>query len=160
MAAPLDAWGPLGPSAAYLLNEADLADATPHASFVAFLMSHLHPKLLEKVRASNDREKRLMGLYQRSLAWMLTLENLKKVTYFQAIVAGTRALLETTIDIVLMHHDKGPRSASKIEWWEESEKLKAAEALMKYLERSKKPVSDAYQPLRDFVKNRKAEIDQ
>ncbi len=29
MAALLDAWGPLGTSAAYLLNEADLADATP-----------------------------------------------------------------------------------------------------------------------------------
>lgn len=132
-----------------------------NASFVASYMNGLHPKLLEKVKGSkNDREKRLVSLYQRSLAWMLTLVNLNKVTYFQAIVAGTRALLETTVDIVLMHHDKGPQSTSKMEWWEESEKLKAAEALMKYFERSRKPVSDPYLPIEDFVKNRKAEIDQ
>jgi hypothetical protein len=129
--------------------------------FVASYMDDLHPKLLEKVNGSkSDRDKRLVSLYQRSLAWMLTLAKLNKVTYFQAIVAGTRALLETTVDIVLMYHDKGPQSASKMEWWEESEKLKAAEALMKYFEKSKKPVPDPYRPIEDFVKNRGAQIDQ
>ena len=76
-------------------------------SLVAFYMNELHERLLAlPLFMNHDREKRILALYQRSLAWIRTLTVLDKTTYLQAIVASTRALLETTIDIVLMHHDK------------------------------------------------------
>jgi len=121
-------------------------------SLVAFYMNELHERLLAlPLFMNHDREKRILALYQRSLAWIRTLTVLDKTTYLQAIVASTRALLETTIDIVLMHHDKTTNSSEKMEAWEESGKLKAAQALISYFRRSKKPIPDLYSQLVSFV---------
>jgi hypothetical protein len=66
----------------------------------------------------------LRGLFYRNLALMIILEKLNDPAGFQSILASTRAMLEITVDMILIHHDKSAQSAAKIHWWGESAKLK------------------------------------
>jgi hypothetical protein len=105
--------------------------------------------VVEYMRKSNDmilgvlskdddtkiRDHALQGLWLRAFAWMQSLETLNHTKHFQAIASGNRALLEITVDLILLHSDKSNESASKMHWWAQSEKLKAATIIVNFLRR-------------------------
>lgn len=118
---------------------------------------------IQAVQPKNDtrhRDEALQGLWQRSLAWMLTLERLNHAKYFQAIVAGNRALLEIAVDIILLHKDKSNLSGWKLHSWAESEKLKAASHILRFLDEAGEVIPDEYRPLKDFVQRQKTIIEK
>ena len=52
---------------------------------------------------TEHRDRALRDLWRRSRAWMQSLELLNHVKHFQAISSANRALLEITVDIILLH---------------------------------------------------------
>jgi hypothetical protein len=106
-----------------------------------------------------EREECLYGLFLRADAWMQTLRMLDRAVHVQAIVAGNRSLLETAVDMILVHIDPTPASTERMRWWEESAKLKAAEAILTYFDQRHLHPPDVYQAQASFVANRKNEIE-
>ena len=126
---------------------------------VADHMEHrVHLKQQELINAA-DRENCLRGLFLRGLALTKTLARLNDPLDFQSIVAITRSLLELTVDMILVHHDKSPNSAAKMHWWGESAKLKQAEATVNYYGRCSRTVPDHHQFMVSFVQNSKGLVD-
>jgi len=64
--------------------------------------------------AVGHRDTSLKGIWLRALAWMQSLETLNHTKHVQAISAGNRALLEISVDMVLLHHDKSNALGWKI----------------------------------------------
>jgi hypothetical protein len=52
------------------------------------------------------RDACIKGLYARVLAWMQTIVKLNDPLDFQALSIANRALLEITVDLILLHQDK------------------------------------------------------
>lgn len=105
------------------------------------------------------KEACVKGLWMRAYAWMQSLEKLGDPLDFQAISAGNRALLEITVDLVLLHSDKTNASAWKMFWWGESEKLRASEQIVNYYSGQGIAVPDEYEGQVSFSKTRKSEIE-
>lgn len=117
--------------------------------------------LLERIDKTSDRDANLHGLFLRALAWMLTLDKLNQGRDFQAIISGARALLEITVDLILLHYDKTNGSAWRMKWWGESAKLKAAKAVIEYYKnRIKKPVPPSNEDIVTFVQNQESIINE
>ena len=79
-----------------------------------------HSKMIEGVfprKAEGYRDAAIQGLWFRAFAWMQSLEHLNSARHFQAISAGLRALLEMTVDLILLHHDKTNGLGWKIQQW-------------------------------------------
>src|SRR5205085_7561403 len=110
-----------------------LAAGFQHGIFLVtnYLKERVNP-LQDGLINPQNREDSLRALFLRALAWMLSLEKLNNATDFQSVFAATRAMLEITVDVVLLHHDKTTESAWRIRCWGESAKLKHAEALVSY----------------------------
>jgi hypothetical protein len=104
------------------------------------------------------RENALYGMFLRAVAWMRTLKKLTGPTDFQAVVACNRALIEITVDIILLHCDKSEASSWRIHWWEQSAKLKSAKALLFYYAHVGLPVPDSYSEQSGFVARQEAKI--
>lgn len=124
-----------------------------------YMKDRVHPKQEELINAG-DRENCLRGLFLRALGMTNTLARLNDPLDFQSIMAITRGLLELTVDMVLIHHDKSPNSAAKMHWWGESAKLKQAEATVNYYARCGRPVPDHHQFMVTFVQNSKGLIEK
>jgi hypothetical protein len=73
-----------------------------------------------------------VGGWWRSLSWQSSLTRLTSPADFQAVFAACRSLLEIVIDTVLIQHEQdGP---ARMRDWEESAKLKQAEAIQRYFQ--------------------------
>src|SRR5882724_10694626 len=75
---------------------------------VAEYMKNRSP-LIEDVFCKPDtgyRDACMKSLWLRARAWMQSLEVLNHAKHVQAISVANRALLEITVDLVLLHHDK------------------------------------------------------
>jgi len=116
--------------------------------------------LSDSVNLASDRDVYIHGLYFRAIAWMLSLRKLNDGVDFQPIVSGARTFLEITTDLVLIHYDKTNESGWRMRWWGMSAKLKSAKALVEYFNnRARKPISNEYQDVADFVTNEEAGIE-
>lgn len=131
------------------------------AQIVSDYMKDRYP-LIEGVIVKSEtgyREACLKGLWMRAYAWMQTVGKLNGPLDFQAISVGNRALLEITVDLVLLHHDKTNASGWKMYWWSESEKMRASEQIIKYYEDQGLPVPDRYEPQVEFFRDSKSSVD-
>jgi hypothetical protein len=128
---------------------------------VSYYMKDCHP-LIEGVIIKSEtghREACLKGLWMRAYAWMQTIGKLNDPLDFQAISAGNRALLEITVDLVLLHHDKTNESGWKMFWWNLSEKLKASEQIISFYNEQGLTVPDTYEAQEIFCRDEKSIID-
>jgi hypothetical protein len=123
---------------------------------IADYMREANQNLLDTLMDPSERETAMHGSFLRAASWMMSLKKLKHPSDVQAIVTCNRSLLEITVDIILLHGDKTEAAASRMYWWEESAKLKSAEAIVAYYS---KGVPDAYSPQIGFIANRKAMIE-
>jgi hypothetical protein len=129
--------------------------------------------VVEYMRKSNDmilgvlskdddtkiRDHALQGLWLRAFAWMQSLETLNHTKHFQAIASGNRALLEITVDLILLHCDKSNESPSKLHWWAQSEKLKAATSIVGFFTKANVAIPDEFKAQEIFYNNQKAGIE-
>jgi hypothetical protein len=119
-------------------------------------------ELISTVILRPDTELRdtvLKGLWLRSRAWLQTLEILNHTRHVQAISVANRALLEITVDMILIHHDKTNATAWKLYQWGESERMKAAEQLVNFYKEKHLPVPEEDKPIEVFYKEQKAMVD-
>jgi hypothetical protein len=131
------------------------------AQIVARYMKDRYP-LIEAIiikSQTGHREACLKGLWMRAYAWMQTLEKLNDPLDFQAISVGNRALLEITVDLILLHHDKTNESGWKMFWWNLSEKLKASEQIVNFYTEQGLAVPDKYEAQEEFLRNEKASVE-
>jgi hypothetical protein len=68
--------------------------------------------------------------YLRLVAWMHSVSQLQSPSDFQAVFAAARAMLEITVDAVLLQHLSD--AVAQLADWEESAKLKHAEAIGRF----------------------------
>lgn len=108
---------------------------------------------------TGHRETCLKGLWMRAYAWMQTLEKLNSSLDFQAVSVANRALLEITVDLILLHHDKTNESGWKMFWWNLSEKLKASEQVVNFFNEQGVTVPDTYHAQEIFYKDEKSIVD-
>ena len=81
---------------------------------------------------TGHRDVSMKGLWGRAHAWMQTLTKLNDPLDFQATAVANRALLEITVDLILLHQDKTNASGWKMHWWSESQKMKSAEQIIRF----------------------------
>jgi len=130
------------------------------AKLVSEYMEKSYHGLLNNIINPSDRERNLLLMYIRAMAWMSSIKVLNKSVHFQAIVSGSRALLEIFVDMSLLSYDKTDSSLLKMKWWEKSAKYKAAETFVNYYQSHGAAVPDEYQSLLDFVTSNKKEIEK
>jgi hypothetical protein len=108
---------------------------------------------------TKHRDNALLGLWLRALAWMQSLRRLDHARHFQAIAAGNRALLEITVDMILLHLDKTNTSGWKMHQWGASEKLRSAENTIRFFEKKKVALPEEYEDLKSFVSREKGLVE-
>lgn len=138
------------------VNERDAAEGLFRGVvLIADYMKEANQNLLDTLMKPSERETAMHGVFLRAASWMKTLKKLNHPSDVQAIVTCNRSLLEITVDIILLHEDRTNATASRMWWWEESAKLKSAEAIATYYSGD---VPDEYTPQVEFIKNRKTAI--
>lgn len=125
---------------------------------VSEYMDSISKNVLGTLIDSKPRENALYGMFLRAVAWMRTLKKLNEPTDFQAVVACNRALIEVTVDIILLHCDKSEASSWRMHWWEQSAKLKSAKALLTYYASVGLAVPNSYSEQDRFIANEEASI--
>ena len=131
------------------------------AQLVSQYMKDRYP-LIESVKIKSEsgyREAALKGLWMRAYAWLQTLAKLNDPLDFQAISVGNRALLEITVDLVLLHHDKTNESGWKMFQWNVSEKMKASEQIVNFYNAQGLGVPDTFEAQELFYKSEKSIVD-
>jgi hypothetical protein len=123
---------------------------------IADYMKDANQNLLDTLMEPSEQETAMHGSFLRAACWMMTLKKLKNPSDVQAIIACNRSLLEVTVDVILLHGDKTGAAASAMYWWEESAKLKSAEAIVAYYSEK---VPDEYSPQIGFIANRRSKIE-
>jgi len=82
-------------------------------------MITLRDFMRDKVRAVVERfdkeDGTVRALFLRGLGWLGTLAELKHPQHFQAALAGTRTLLELSIDLALHGQDAGMGEVGQVE---------------------------------------------
>ncbi len=112
---------------------------------------------IEAVGVKDDPGAVLSGQLLRMDAWLRTLCKLNEPADFQAVAAATRSLLESVVDIVLIHNT--PADHLKVLAWEQSTKLNYAEKLVAHLLRSGTGQSLQHAAVINFAKNSKAHVE-
>ncbi len=115
--------------------------------------------LLEGLITPSDRDIRLTALYQRGFLWMQSLEKLSSPQDFQGIVTCNRALFELTIDMILLAEGGSIYTPERMYWWEQSAKLKGAEALVRYYNEIGQTVPGTYSHQVDFIHRKKSIVE-
>jgi len=108
---------------------------------------------------TKDRDLALIGLWLRARAWMQSLELLNHAKHYQAMSSANRALIEITVDIILLYLDKTNVSGEKLYWWGQSEKVRAAELMLNYYNSHELAVPDEYMPLIEYYNDNKTIVD-
>jgi hypothetical protein len=119
-------------------------------------------ELIETVIPKPDtgyRDTAIKGLWMRSRAWLQTLEMLNHTRYVQAISVANRALLEITVDMILLHHDKTNASGWQLYQWGQSERMKAAEQLVNFYKEKGVPIPKEDEVIEVFYNDQKAMVD-
>ena len=103
------------------------------------------------------RDTAIQAIWTRAFAWMQSFERLNETKHIQAILAGNRALLEFTVDLVLLHTDPTNGSGWKMHHLAFSERLRAAEQMVNFYGAGNVP--DVHAEAEAFIAREKASID-
>ncbi|MGI8787444.1 MAG: hypothetical protein ACR2HG_06775 [Pyrinomonadaceae bacterium] len=101
---------------------------------------------------TNYRDDCIKGLWSRIYFWLYSLSRLNATRDFQAFGSANRAILEITIDLVLLHQDKSNSSGWKMYWWSRSEKLQGAEQVIKFFIEANIDIPNIYTEQQNFIK--------
>lgn len=126
---------------------------------VADYMAEVNKTFLNSILNPTFREQYLHGMFMRAISWTSSLKRLNTNQDFQALVACVRALFEIAVDLSLMHIDKTDSVCKRMRWWEESSKLKTAEALQRYYQTLDKPIPEEYDSEIEFIEKNKDKIE-
>lgn len=96
-----------------------------------FVNSFVRLVLVGRDAQSGPLAPAFIGGWWRSISWQSTLTRLTSPGDFQAVFSAARSLLEITVDAVLLHHLAD--AAGQMRDWEDSAKLKHAEAIARYI---------------------------
>ena len=107
---------------------------------------------------ARDDEAAILGAFLRIDAWMQTMTKCNGPADYQAVAAGARALLESTVDLVLLCADR--TNAEVVRDWEESAKLKHAACLVAYYTKLGMPLPDQDAAILSFFTNHHARIEK
>ena len=99
-----------------------------------FLNVQMRPRIV-LAAGGEESEDAFYGLFLRVLAWMRSLWKLDEPGDFQAIAVASRTLFEIAVDVTIMHFDAAANPPAKLDAWEVSAKLKAAERIRRFLAR-------------------------
>jgi hypothetical protein len=143
--------------------ETSTAFADAFYSGVQLVASYMEERfdLINSVLAKSStphRDNAIKGLWFRELAWMQSLAKLNHARHFQAMATANLALIEMTVDLLLLYTDKSNESGWKIHQWAESEKLRAATNIINYF--APGPIPGDFQVQENFYKNNKVMIEQ
>ena len=127
---------------------------------VATYAENVHREQIEKQLNPSPRETCLRGLFLRAALGLRTMKKLEQPSDLQALAACTRSLVEISVDMLLVHEDKGSACSERMEAWQESAKLKAAMLLVEHFRSQNREVPSEYKPQADFVDNKKSEIEK
>lgn len=116
----------------------------------AYLRREIHP-LIQAYQPASAREECLWGYFQRLEPSIVGVALLNHVSLLQLVTAGTRTLLELLVDAVLLYYSSPVDSVERIEAWERSAKLKAAEAAVDYASRVGRSGQERFRQMVDFV---------
>ena len=100
-------------------------------SVAKYMREKVRPRL-DSILHPSPREILMSGIFLRSLCWMETLARLDYVQDFQAVSAGTRALLEACVDAVLIDHDDTGHLTTKMADWSTSAKFLMSQEMVNF----------------------------
>lgn len=120
-----------------------------------FLEREVRPRLAKD--ASTPTDKTVAELFFRALMWMRSFRKLDWVNDVQALAAGTRAQLETAVDVTLLVADTSGDAIERMLAWERSSMLKYAERAVGYVDRTSGPTPDVG-PMRTFIATERTAI--
>lgn len=128
------------------------------SSFVwAYLCREIAP-VVTPLRPTSSRDECFWGYFQRVESTMRGVTLLKQVTLFPLVLAGTRTLLETLVDVVLLYHSSPHDAVNRIAEWERSATLKAAEAAVTYAKRRGRATDGLYLQMADYIESEGEDI--
>lgn len=113
--------------------------------------------MLKPLLPGNLSQNVTLGQFLRIDGWLRTLSKCDSPGDFQAVISATRAILEATIDVVLI--TSSPADAQRLLDWEESAKLKHAILVVEYYTRQKVAIPSEQQYLVDFATNERVRIE-
>jgi hypothetical protein len=97
-----------------------------------FINDHVRPIT---DRHDTNSERLYHGILLRLSSWFWSLSRLNHPGDYQAVTAGTRAIFEMTIDLILLAHDPD-NPLAKYAAWERSAKVHGAERLAKHFQKN------------------------
>ena len=124
---------------------------------VANYTRHVWTERIETQVGLTPREFCLSGLFLRVGWWMGSMKKLASPFDVQALSCCARSLVETTVDMLLIHMDKQADSAERMKCWEESARLKAAEGVLNHFG-STSNLPEYVKPQSDFVNAKQSTI--
>ena len=121
-----------------------------------FVQSTVRPTI-GQIGIKDDAGAVLLGQLLRVDAWLRTLRKLDHPGDFQAVASATRALLEATVDVVLVHHS--PADHKQLLAWEESSKLNYAEKLVAYFQRESGATPHQHRSVVEFASTQRSRVE-
>lgn len=112
---------------------------------------------IDQVRVQDDASAVLVGQLLRVDAWLRTLRKLDEPADFQGVASAARALLESTVDIVLIHHS--PADHKRLLAWEESSRLNYAEKLVAYFQHHSGAIPNEHRNVAAFAARDRSRIE-
>jgi hypothetical protein len=109
-------------------------------------------------QATRHRDESLSGLWYRSWGWVQSLKLLNSTKHVQAHLAGNRALLEITTDMILLHRDPTNKSGWMYVQWGQSEKWKTAEQTLNFYAGQGIPIPEIHEDTEKFYKDYAASV--
>jgi hypothetical protein len=135
-------------------NAAALVKACQNgSSLVAHYLQHEIRPLIRRRRPNSGREECFWGYFNRLEPSMKGISLLEDVSFVQLVYAGTRTILEILIDSALLYHFSPRDAVERIEAWERSAKLKAAEAAVNYARKVGRETRPRYVQMAEFIES-------
>jgi hypothetical protein len=124
-----------------------------------FAKKFLNPVLATQLSLS-EREKTILGLYYRIIAFCRSLLVLNNAIHFQSVASATRSILEIYLDLEILHQNKFTDGVTRVVAFMEAQKLKAARKTIKFFDNNPTllPSRSAIDAQREYVKNSEVRI--
>jgi soluble cytochrome b562 len=106
------------------------------------------------------REQYMIGLYYLAKGWMQTLKKLDERKDLQAIMTCNRAMVEITVDLILLYRDSSRQTIRKMLHFDRYQKFKAARSAVTYFENKGIAVPDPFEEMANYVRKRKHQVEK
>jgi hypothetical protein len=126
-------------------------------SVAKYMREKARPRL-DSILHPSPRGILVSGIFLRSLCWMETLARLDRVQDFQAVSAGTRALLEACVDAVLIDHDDTGQLTKKMTDWATSAKFVMSQEMVNFYAGRNQPIPEQHERLKLFYDTNKSSV--